>query len=304
MIDNILQFLTNNFENEGYYVKEFSEGLFFGRDKEDNIICAKSNKTKESPFSLSTKAIDLYQNYHFIFQTTEGTTDGNYDMIILKNSFVDTKKTFINLCLNFYNSTDERSIRELTNDLIEMYKINIYKSEEEEQGLWAELFSILYLNNKTGKNISEFWHNDNFNKYDFSLSETKKIEVKSTKKEVREHKFSHEQIYTDYDVIISSVMVRKDDNGYTIYDLYSQVEELFASKYELLIKIEKLLMKFDKKHLNRYDYNYSMNNIKFYLNKKVPHFDVEEPNGVHGTEYVIVLENEQELSLIDVDNFI
>ena len=97
MIDNILQFLTNNFENEGYYVKEFSEGLFFGKDKENNIICAKSNKTKESPFSLSTKAIDLYQNYHFIFQTTEGTTDGNYDMIILKNSFVDTKKTFINL---------------------------------------------------------------------------------------------------------------------------------------------------------------------------------------------------------------
>jgi hypothetical protein len=36
----------------------------------------------------------------------------------------------------------------------------------------------------------------------------------------------------------------------------------------------------------------------------VPHFDAEEPNGVHGTEYVIVLENEQELSLIEVNNFI
>ena len=58
MIDEILVFLNNTFENEGYYVKEFSDELFFGKDKDNNIICAKMNSSKEPAFSLKTKAIE------------------------------------------------------------------------------------------------------------------------------------------------------------------------------------------------------------------------------------------------------
>lgn len=296
MIEDVLVFLNNTFENEGYYVKEFSDGIFFGKDRDNNIICAKVNLSKESSFSLTTKAIELYQNYHFIMQTDTDNIDGNYDLLVLKNKFVDTKKTFINLCLNFYSEDSDRSIVELTNDLIEMYRINNFKNTLVEQGLWAELFTILYLKDKYKIDISKYWHNDNFNKYDFSFSETFKLEVKSTKKETREHRFSHEQIHTDYDVLVSSVQVRTDDNGYTILDLYPQVEELFSSKYDLLIKIESLLAKFNKDSLDKYDFEYAKRNIKFYLNKNIPHINESEPEGVHGTEYTVVLEGEDELS--------
>ena len=206
--------------------------------------------------------------------------------------------------MNFYSEDSDRSIVELTNDLIEMYKINKGKDTQAEQGLWAELFTILYLKNIYDIDISKYWHNDNYNKYDFSFSDTLKLEVKSTKKEMREHRFSHEQIYTDYDVIISSVQVRIDDNGYSILDLYSQVEELFASKYELLIKIETLLSKFNKDNLDKYDFEYAKNNIKFYLNKNIPHINESEPEGVHGTEYTVVLEGEKELTTDEVLGYI
>lgn len=296
MIEKIINFLNNIYQNEGYYVNEFSDGLFFGKDKENNIVCAKKNLSKEPSFSLTTKAIELYQNYNFVFQVGTEEIDGKYDMLVLRNNFADTKRTFVNLCLNFYNDDADRSIIELTNDLIEMYKINSSKDSLSEQGLWGELFTIIYLSKNLNINIGSYWHSDNLNKYDFSFNENTKLEVKTTKKEVREHRFSHEQVYTNYDVIISSVQVRKDDNGLTVIDLYNEVSKLFNSKYDLLIKIEKELKKLDMNNLDKYDFEYSNNNIKFYLNKNIPHFNNPEPSGVHNTEYTVIFENVNELS--------
>ena len=290
MIDSILTFLNNDFNNEGYYVKEFSDDLFFGKDRNGNIVCVRKNDTKEQSFSLKTTSIELYQNYHFTLHSVETVIDDNFDMIILMEKYADTRRTFVNLCLNFYSTDDDRSIVELTEDLIELYKIPKNNDTKSEQGLWAEFFTINYLYETYNINISEYWHNDSFNKYDFSLSETLKLEVKSTTKEIREHHFSHEQVYTNYDVVISSIMMRKDDSGLTIMDLYNKTLSLFSSKYNLLSKIEKELVKFDQDKLIKFDYEYAKESIKFYLNKTIPHLDIMEPDGVHGTEYTIVLE--------------
>src|SRR5574344_853274 len=126
MIDNIVDFLNKEITSDGYYVKKFSN-LLFGKDKNDNIICATKNETKEQSFSLTTKAIELYQNYNFIFNTDGEDEIGNYDMILLKNTYSNTKKTFVNLCLNFYDADSAGNIVDLTNDLIELYKINKYE---------------------------------------------------------------------------------------------------------------------------------------------------------------------------------
>lgn len=295
MINSILEFLNEDYNNEGFFIKEFSNDIYFGKDKNGNCVCVRNNNSNEQSFSLKTKSIELYQNYHFTFQTDEGIIEDKYDMIILTNKYADTRKTFINLCLNFYSSDDDRSIIELTEDLIELYKTTKTGDQKSEQGLWAELFTILIIKDRYGINLAGQWHNDNFNKYDFAISEKIKLEVKSTTKELREHRFSHSQVYTENDVIISSVMMRKDDRGINILDLYNKVTELFEFKYELLTKIEKELQKYDKEHLTNYDYEYSEENIKFFLNKNIPHFEKPEPNGIHDTKYTIVLENIEEL---------
>ena len=122
MIDPILLFLDKDFSNDGYYIKEFSDNIFFGKDKDNNCVCVRKNNSKEKSFSMKTSSITLYQNYNFAFNTEDGIINGKYDMLVLNKTLVNTRRTFINLCLNFYSSDDERSIIELTQDLIELYK--------------------------------------------------------------------------------------------------------------------------------------------------------------------------------------
>ena len=293
MIDKILNFLDRNVSEDGYYVNEFLPDVFFGKDKDNNVICAKINTSKEAAYSMSTKAITLYQNYHYTFQSDNKCIDGKYDIIVLHEEFVDNRRTFIKLCLNFYMNDYDGSVIELTNDLIEMFKIVSNSDVLFVEGLWGEFFTILYLNEKYNINVSGKWHNDIYNKYDFSLSDNKKIEVKSTVQELREHKFSHEQLYTDYDVLISSVKLRSDDNGLSVIDLFNRVSKLFPSKYDVILRIEKKLIQLNKNNLKKYDLDYAKNNVRFYLNKNIPHFDLDEPDGVHGTEYTVVLESEK-----------
>lgn len=304
MINEIIDFLNKTVSNDGYYVNEFLPDIFFGKDKDNNIVCAKLNTSKEMAFSMSTKAITLYQNYHFTFTTNDKTIDGNYDLIVLNKSFVDNKKTFINLCLNFYRNDYDGSVIELTTDLIDMYKISTNTDDLFEEGLWAEFFTILYINETYGINISDKWHNDIYNKFDFSLNDNKKIEVKATSKEIREHKFSHEQLYTDYGVLISSVQLRTDDNGISVFDLYNQIQSLFPTKYDILLRIEQKLLQLEKNASKKYDIEYARSHIRFYMNENIPHFKLEEPDGVHGTEYTVVLENERYLEDKDIIKFL
>lgn len=296
MINDIINFLDSKYDGNDYFVKEFSENIFFGKDKENNYVFVKPNNSKEQSFSLNTKSIELFQNYHFLLETLSSKLDGNYDMIILDKKYESTKATFINLCLNFYSNDTNGSIIGLTNDLIELYKMINSGDEKSEQGLWGELFTILYFYNYLNINVAIYWHNDNYNKYDFSITNDLKLEVKSTTKELREHRFSHGQVFTTNNVVISSVLMRKDDSGLTVYDLYKKIDNLFSSDYSLLAKVEKELIKYNDSNLIRYDYEYSEKSIKLYLNKNIPHFDDPEPEGVHGTEYTITLANTQSLS--------
>lgn len=304
MIDSILLFLDKDFSNDGYYIKEFSDNIFFGKDKDNNCVCVRKNNSKEKSFSMKTSSITLYQNYNFAFNTEDGIINGKYDMLVLNKTLVNTRRTFINLCLNFYSSDDERSIIELTQDLIELYKSIKSGDASAEQGLWAELFTIYYLHNNYGIDISKKWHNDNFNKYDFSIDENNKVEVKSTIKETREHSFSHEQIYTEYNVVISSVMMRKDDSGVTIYDLYKKLEDKFNSSYELLSKIQKEMAKYNPDNLTKFDWNYSVDNIRFYLNKTSPKFETIEPEGVHNTSYTVIFEQVPDLTKEEITKYV
>lgn len=290
MIKEIKKFLERSFTDEGYYIKEFSNNVYFGKDSFGNYIFARVNSTNEKSFSFKTKTITVYQNYDFVFTTENDIISNKFDVLILDSKFSYTLETFAKLCFNFYDNNDNVSITKLTEDLIELYKVIGTGDYQSQQGLWAELFTILYVYKHYGINTAKYWHSDNYNKYDFSINERLKLEVKSTIKEYREHNFSHEQIFTNNDVIVASVMMRKDDSGLTISDLFNEIEFLFSDEYERfkLLKLE--LLKHSENNLLKFDLNYAFKNIKFFDNKKIPKFNIPEPDGVHGTTYCAQLE--------------
>ena len=55
----------------------------------------------------------------------------------------------------------------LMKNLIELFQITSSKNVDYEKGLWGELFTIYYLINKFKVDISSYWHNDFYLKYDF-----------------------------------------------------------------------------------------------------------------------------------------
>lgn len=301
MIDEIKKYLSYNYFGEGYRIKEFSNNIYFGKDENNNFIFARINTSNENKFNISTKVITMYQNTSFKFTTDDGNVvEDNYDVLVLDNYYKETLNTFINLCLNFYSSQEDKSILELTEDLIELYKIVGSGNYESQQGFWAEMFTIIHIYNTYNINIGKFWHSDPYNKYDFSLSDNVKIEVKSTIKEYREHAFSHEQVYTKNKVYISSVMMQQDDQGQTIQDLFDKVKEIINDDYNVLKMLEQEMSKYLKTSYLKFNYKYSEDNIKIYINNNVPKFEQEEPDGVHGTTYTIQLEGVQALENNDI----
>lgn len=296
MLDEILLFLNNNYEGEEYIVKEFETKMYFGKDKYGNNLFARINSTPENKFSIKTKNITVYQNYEYVLKLTDGTEiNDKFDILILDSNYSTTLETFIKLCLNFYNN-ESSSILNLTEDLIELYKVINSGDYISQQGLWGELFTIYYMYEKYNLNIAKCWHTDPYNKYDFSINSNFKIETKSTLKEYREHEFSHEQIYTNNNVIVSSVMLKKDDKGITIEDLYNKIEKLFDDNYEIYLLLEKEMTKYTNNNLLKFNYEYAYENIKFFDNKQMPKFEIPEPNGVHGTKYLVQLEIVESMS--------
>lgn len=290
MIDSIEKFLSEQFNDNGYYVKEFSSNLYFGKDKDNNYICARKNSSKEVPFSIKTDCIYLYQNYNFELNMENEVNVDKFDLILLKSNFSNNLRTFINLCLNFYAEDSNENIIELTEDLIEMFKSSKNHSEEVEQGLWGELFFINYMKDKYNIDVLQYWHKDDYSKYDFSIVDNKKVEVKTTVKENRVHKFSHSQVYTKNQVIIASILMRSDNIGCNLEDLYNKVQEGFGGNYKAVAAIQKEIFKLDKEKFKNYDYDYSMENIRFYSNENIPKFNMDEPDGVFHTKYDIDLE--------------
>ena len=63
-------------------------------------------------------------------------------------------------------------------------------------------------------------------KFDFTLTEKKRIEIKSTLKANRTHHFKHDQLLSElYDIRVVSIMLRRSDVGISLGDLIEKINE-------------------------------------------------------------------------------
>ena len=138
--------------------------------------------------------------------------------------------------------------------------------------------------------------------FDFSISESLKIEVKSTLKNDRIHHFRHEQLLNNgISIIVFSYMFRTDDTGLSLYDLIQQTKPLISDPRKLLIisKYEKNTSEEALKEI-RYSETYTRNQLKICNAKDIPQFNQITPEGVSNAEYDCDLNNVPGISLNDV----
>lgn len=147
--------------------------------------------------------------------------------------------------------------------------------------------------------LSRFWQSRNMMKFDFSISEKKRLEIKSTLKPSRTHHFKHDQLLSElYDIRIISFMLRKSDFGITLEDIIDTIREKYPDNYALLMHIETAIAYADKDMLRgiKYDELYLKDNMRCFDAKDIPHFNEKTPDGVFNAEYDCCLDNSTTVS--------
>jgi len=230
-------------------------------------------------------------------------------VLTCKDSDEDKQLAFIRLTYAF-SSQDSQEDQYF---LVKLFSImsNLFDkvrqvSDIELQGLYAELYTILYLKDN-GIDIGDYWQSKNKMKFDFSLNERKRIEIKSTLKAERIHHFKHEQLLSNlYEIKIVSIQLQRNDCGLSLLELVNRVIEEYSDNFLLLAKIEDILSNVSKSDLSRikYDKIYTDQKIRFFDAVNIPHFNEKTPEGVFNAEYDCSLDGVKELSLDDLKQWI
>jgi hypothetical protein len=216
---------------------------------------------------------------------------------------------FIRLSIAFVgnvSSDSPKQLFEFFTSLTNMFAGKQKANQRELQGFYGELYAIKYFHDN-GVDLSTYWQKKERLKFDFSITQQKRIEVKTTTKDVRIHHFLHEQLLSDlYDICIISLLLRIDDAGYSLANLISDVRQIAANNFDTLIYIENFIKNFSDNELDavKYDANYIERNIKVYRAEDVPRFQDEQPNGVSKTEYDSDLTNSYTISTSDLIQWI
>ena len=297
------KYLSNHVSNkhEMELIKCSEKDIFLGVDKDGHVaIVCYSTVEGRTPIIQKTKLLLLECNINADLWV-DGVKRNKTVHIIrcLTNSEKD-KKIFLELCPLFIEENDEEDQQEGILDVFTTLLSFFSKSKEcsdiELEGLYAELYTIALYHEKY--RLEKYWHTKSSQKFDFSITDKVKIEVKATTKTSRVHHFKHDQIYSDaFEIYLFSYMLRADDQGVSLYDLIEGCKTFVSDDPARL-----MLLNYYKKNTSearlksiKYSEPYTQNMRKIYKAREIPKFTEKTPAGVSNAEYDCNLENADEL---------
>lgn len=288
---NNLQLLQIN-NDSGYQC--FKTGChFYGLDSENNVVFITSSQNKQSTSIQQTKQLVLTKNIDCKLKVGDRVETGRFDVLTCLSQNQEHIKAFIELTNLFVKNETSLTITDYFICLKDLFTNKHKISSKELQGIYAELYIMHYMY-QHGVDLFSLWQSIDKMKFDFSVSEIKKIEVKSTIGENRIHKFRHEQLVTDiFDVYIISVLLRKDDQGLSLFDLANLIKNECSHNLKVFAHVENLLLNYSIEDLKTIKFNklYTDKNIAIYKAGDVPRFKTRQPDGVSNTEYDSDLNN-------------
>ncbi len=272
------------------------ESCFFGKDQDGNVVFMIPSSLKNVPsLHQKTTSLSFFFNRKCSFDLDGTTTTKMVHILTCKEKDNDKILAFIRLTRAFAQTdrdNDQLYLAKLFASLSALFDKKKEISDIELQGLFAELYTILHFK-EIGCDISECWQSRNMMKFDFTLTEKKRIEIKSTIKASRTHHFKHDQLLSElYDIRIVSIMLQRGDAGISLGDLIEQIHEEYSTEYPLLMHIEAFVSHIEKGRLyeTKYDPLYLKANLRYYDAINIPHFNEKTPDGVFNAEYDCVLD--------------
>lgn len=292
--------LTSDFE-----MVEAKEGLFVGKDVGGNTtVIINSSTPQTGSIGRKTKLLSLECNSHVVFSVLG---EKHTDIVHILRCYSQSDKErilFLELIEMIVSSSgcSKQGIIDAFQILSAFFEDCTEPSDIELMGLYAELYAINHFHNSLS--LEKFWQSRSKLKFDFSFSDTLKLEVKSTSKSTRIHHFRHDQLATNiYRIYVLSIMLRYDDNGLSLYDLINICKEYIDSGSSKLIELNRILKNTSEERLKeiKYDMEYINYNKHIYDGRDIPQFKQTNPDGVKNAEYDCDLEN---ISFLTDEEFI
>lgn len=309
---NIVELFNKHFKVNVDLKNDFSlvaceDGIMIGLDKNSHVVVVvKSGSPKCFPIIQKTKSMSIECNVKVSYVLNGKVESDVVHILRCLSEFEKEKELFLELATVLLVNTDrtEESIMDSFNTLRSFFNNKKDVSDNELVGLYAELYTICKYHDSLS--IEKHWQSKDRMKFDFSMSEKNKLEIKATTKNSRVHHFRHEQLMTEiYEIYILSYMLRYDDEGLPLYNLIIQSKEYLVSDSRKLLKINQILKNVSQERLEnmRFNQDFTEANMHFYKAEDIPKFNEVTPNGVVNAEYDCVLDNVNYLKETDVIPF-
>lgn len=254
-------------------------------------IIIKNSLKKDYPGPYSTRYLNIKKNI---------TLTNNGELYYVHLISCKESNEYLNRCFDIiyeylFKKIDapinELEFSELINTIEELFGKASQNIEQIQIGTAGELITLMYLYEKGFKNIFDKYHKNSYSKHDIEINERTKIEVKTTVKEGRIHRFSHSQLNDDnMEVFISSVRLFTVENGMTLYQLFRKVIEI-SSNYETTFSLRKIMNYCNLDVTNQgivFNYDESFNNVKLMRREDLPRFIESIPNGIINLSYDVI----------------
>jgi len=284
--------------------------VFYGIDSEMHpVFAVVSPHPKIKHQTQSTRKLLLNINISCEAVINDIFEENTLHTLTCLSDVSEEKVAFIRLTEAFAKHfTDENPyiLNELFTALTNLFSKTGCSSEQELQGLYAELYVILFFQ-KRDLDLVKYWQKSNNMAFDFSLSNSRRIEVKSTTRAERVHRFKHEQLLSElYNIIIISLLLRKGDVGKSLFTLIEEVRSLFSHDYTTMLFIERAVKNIPESELRdiKYDDEYTNEHLRFYTADKIPRFNEAQPDGVTHTEYDSDLSTSDHISFTSLKSWI
>ena len=280
----------------------YTDNLYVGRDSFGHaVIVILSNRPNRMPIRQKTKLLSVECNVSVVYKLDSEIC---HNVVHIIRCLAETKKEeeiFVELVPLFsepsVDDNQEDAILEVVSILTSFFTDKTEPSYTELQGLFAELYTIWSYAGTV--DLAKYWQSKERMKFDFSLSEKDKIEVKSTLKNERRHHFRHEQLWSDvFNIYVVSYMLREDDEGLSLLELIGRTKPLLMNDPRKVLIIDRYLKNTSEERLEKVRYNENLLHYwrKIYSASEIPKFSEQTPSGVSNAEYDCVLDNVQEVN--------
>ena len=113
MISDIINFLKTHYDGDGYFAQEFDNEIFFGVDKNENIICLKKVHEKLETTKIRTNYLELFQNHKVTIKLENEMLTDYFNVIVCSNKENENIETFVRLCLCYLKDNNNNEMLNL-----------------------------------------------------------------------------------------------------------------------------------------------------------------------------------------------